>query len=353
MRWKPFGKSGLKVTELCLGTMTLAGQADTKTSLQILDAAYEGGIRFLDTADCYPIPIELETAGRTESLLGKWIGERKNRDELIIATKAYFPMGPLPPHRGNSRLHLRSACEASLRRLGTDRIDLYLCHGWDPTVPIAETIGVLEDLRREGKVLYTGLSNGRAPELTAALLAAQRLGVPGFEGLQPRYNALYRELEDSLFPLARSQGLGIMVYNPLAGGLLTGKHRPDAKPAEGTRFTLGSSGDVYRARYWKEQLLREAARLADDSRKHGVPLVTAALAWTLANPDVSAAIVGVSRPEQLADQIKATQCVLPDALKESLDAAWFNLPRTPAEGDPRIADFYELLQTGRSVYRSG
>src|SRR5438552_4107045 len=162
-----------------------------------------------------------------------------------------------------------------------------LCLGWDETVPIAETIDALETLRREGKILYAGLSNGRVPEVTAALIEAGRLGVPGFDGLQPRYNLLYRELEESLFPLARSRGLGIMVYNPLAGGLLSGKHRPGAAPAEGTRFTLGSSGDVYRARYWHDRLLGESARLHGVAGEHGVSLVTAAIAWTLANDDIS------------------------------------------------------------------
>jgi aryl-alcohol dehydrogenase-like predicted oxidoreductase len=341
MRWRSFGKSGLKVTELCLGTMTLSGQADDKTSFAILDAAWAGGIRFLDTADCYPIPLELATTGRTEILLGKWVTERRNRDDLVIATKAYFQMGRLPLHRGNSRLHLTRACEASLRRLNTDRVDLYLCHGWDPTVPIEETIGAMEDLRRAGKIVYYGFSNVRAPEVTACLIAAERLGVAGIAGLQPRHNLLYRELEDLLFPLARSQRLGMMVYNPLAGGLLTGKHRPDAPPAAGTRFTLGSSGDTYRARYWKDQLLTEASNLDQVAKKHGVSLVTAAVAWTLANPDISSAIIGVSRPEQLAAQLEATKVRIPDELKQELDAAWYRLPRMPIEGDPRIADFHE------------
>jgi aryl-alcohol dehydrogenase-like predicted oxidoreductase len=144
-----------------------------------------------------------------------------------------------------------------------------------------------------------------------------------------------------------------MVYNPLAGGLLTGKHRPDQKPAEGTRFTLGASGDIYRARYWKDELLKESARLAGVAKQHGIPLVTAAIAWTLANADVSSAIIGVSRPDQLADQLKATNVALPLSLKVELDAAWFRLPRTPAEGDPRVGDFYQPLEVGKPLYRSG
>ena len=341
MKWKSFGKSGLKVTELCLGTMTLAGQADDRASFAILDAAYEGGIRFLDTADCYPIPIELETVGRTEALLGRWMAERGNRGDLVIASKAYFAMGPQPIHRGNSRHHLLNACDASLRRLGTDCIDLYLCHGWDETVPIAETLGALEDLRRAGKIRYSAISNVRAHEMAGTLVEAERSGAAPFTGLQPRYNLLYREAEESLFPLARRFGLGVMVYNPLAGGLLTGKHRPGSAPAEGTRFSLGSTGEVYKARYWQDRLLDECLRLKELAAKQGLSLVTAAIAWVLSNPDVSAAIVGVSRPEQLVDQFKATTTTLPDDLRAALDGVWFDLPRTPPQLDtPRIGEFF-------------
>lgn len=339
MKWRSFGTSGLKVTELCLGTMTLAGQADEKTSFAILDAAHEGGIRFMDAADCYPIPIELQTVGRTEELIGRWLKQRKVRPEWIIATKAYFPMGPLPSQRGNSRKHLRESVHDSLRRLGVDHIDLFLCHGWDPSVPVEETLGVLHDLRREGKIHYTGISNVRAHEVAAALLEGVRLGIPAFEGLEPRYNLLYREAEESLFPMALRFGLGVMAYNPLAGGLLSGKHRPDAPPAEGTRFTLGSSGETYRKRYWQDRLLRASQSLNETAKSHGWSLVTATVAWTLLNPALSAAIIGVSRPDQLADQLRATDAELPPSLQAAMDAVWFDLPRSPSILDtPRMTE---------------
>lgn len=341
MRWRSFGHSGLKVTELCLGTMTLAGQADDKTSIAILDAAYEGGIRFLDTADVYPVPMRLETVGRSEELLGRWMAERRNRDQLVLATKAYFPTGPLPIDRGSSRIHLIRACEASLRRLRTDRIDLYLCHGWDPTVPVEETLETLERLREQGKVLYTAISNVRGHEVAEALVAAARLGVRGLDGLQPRYNLLQREAEESLFPLARRFGLGVMVYNPLAGGVLSGKHRPGLPPAEGTRFTLPEIGEVYRQRYWDQRFLEEAWKLKEETARYGLSLVTAAVAWVLSNPDVSSAIVGASRPEQLADNLKASGIELPRELKERLDRVWFDLPRRPPDLDrPRLSSWY-------------
>lgn len=341
MRWKSFGNSGLKVTELCLGTMTLAGQADQKTSYAILDAAFEGGIRFLDTADAYPIPMMPETCGDTETLLGRWMALKKNRDQLVIATKGYFPSGPLPIHRGNSRLHLVRACEASLRRLKTDWVDLYLCHGWDPTVPVDETLRALDQLRQDGKILYAGVSNVRAHEVAAALLEAQHLGIAGIQGLQPRYNVFHREAEESLFPLARSFGIGTMVYNPIAGGLLSGKHQPGKPPAKGTRFTLGATGEVYRARYWNQRLLKEAVALKRDAERQGMSLVTAAVAWVLSNPDVTAAIIGASRPAQLKDHLQAPDTTLPPALKERLDRVWFELPRQPPNLDtPRMGNWY-------------
>ena len=341
MRWKSFGASGLKVTELCLGTMTLAGQADRQASDAILDAAFAGGIRFFDTADVYPIPMLLDTYGDTERFLGRWMALRKNRAQLVVATKGYFPSGTLPIHRGNSRLHLMRSCEASLKRLKTDYVDLFLCHGWDPTVPVEETLMALEQLRRDGKIVYAGLSNVRAQEVAEALVAAAQLGITGIDGLQPRYNVFQREAEESLFPLARRFGLGTMVYNPIAGGLLSGKHRPGKPPARGTRFAMPQTGEVYRQRYWDERLLREAVALKREAETHGLSLVTAAVAWVLSNPDVSSAIIGASRPQQLADHLRAPGTTLPAALARRLDRCWFDLPRRPPDLDtPRIADWY-------------
>jgi len=358
VKWRSFGASGLKVSELCLGTMTLAGQADAKTSFAILDTAWDGGIRFIDTADVYPVPMTLATYGDSEALVGRWLTRRKCRDDMVLATKAYFVGGPLPMHRGNSRLHLIRACEASLRRLKTDRIDLYLCHGWDPTVPVEETLRALEQLRQDGKILYTAVSNVRAHEVAAALLEAARLGLRGFEGLQPRYSIIQREAEESLFPMARRFGLGVMVYNPIAGGLLSGKHRPGRAPAKGTRFAIPGIGEVYRNRYWDQRLLEAAVALKRVAAEAGVPPVTAAVAWVLRNPDVTCAIIGASRPAQLADHLRATQTALPEVLVQWLDGVWFDLPRRPPDLDaPRLPDFYAATdsdgqgRTGRNRRR--
>lgn len=344
MKWRSFGNGGLKVTELCLGTMTLAGQADLETSYAILDAAYEGGIRFLDTADCYPIPLKLATAGDTERLVGRWLAERGVRDDLVLASKAYFPAGRLPIHRGSSRLHLLRACEASLQRLGTDRLDLYFCHGWDATVPLEETLRALEDLKRAGKIIYAGISNVRAHELAEALVVSQRYCLSGFDGIQPRYNLLQREAEESLFPLAVSFGLGAMVYNPIAGGLLSGKYATGAEPPPGTRFALDGIGTTYRRRYWDRRYLEKTAELKRLTEADGLSLVSAAVAWTLTREAVSSAIIGASRPSQLGDHLRATQVELPGGLKEHLDRAWYQLPKRPPELDtPRIPDFHTVV----------
>ena len=328
--------------------MTIGGQADEPTSVAILDAAWEGGVRFLDTADAYPVPFALETVGRTEQVLGRWMRERGNRNDLVLASKGYFPTSPGPLDRGNSRRHLTAACEASLRRLGTDHIDLYLCHGWDETVPIDETLRAMEDLMGAGKIRYAGVCNLRADELALMIVAATRLGIPGFVGLQHRYSLLLRDAEESLFPVAERFGLGVMVYNPLAGGLLSGKYAPGSAPSAGERFTLGSTGDIYRDRYWSEANLNAAETIARESAAHGLSPVTASVAWVLSNPTVSTAIIGASRPEQLADNLAATGVVLPPSLEERLGGVWFDLPRrAPRLDTPRLPELTRPRATTR------
>lgn len=348
MRTRPFGTTGLEVTELCLGTMTIGGQADEAASFAILDAAWEGGVRFLDTADAYPVPFALDTVGRTEQVLGRWMRERRNRHDVVLASKGYFPTGSGPLDRGNSRRHLTAACEASLRRLGTDRIDLYLCHGWDDTVPIDETLRAMEDLMGAGKIRYAGICNVRADELALTIVEATRLGINGFAGLQHRYSVVLRDAEESLFPVAQRFGLGVMVYNPLAGGLLSGKYAPGSAPTAGERFTLGSTGDTYRDRYWSEANLSAAATVARESHAHGVSPVTASVAWVLTHPAASAAIIGASRPEQLAENLAATSVALPPSLEERLRAVWFDLPRrAPRLDTPRLAELTRSRATTR------
>jgi aryl-alcohol dehydrogenase (NADP+) len=312
------GRTGLPVSRLCLGTMTFGYQCDESTSFAILDAAVDGGINFVDTADVYPLGGGVDTAGRTEEIIGTWMRDRSCRDDIVLATKCFGPMGPHPWDAGSSRKHVMDAIDASLRRLRTDYVDLYQLHFADPSTPIDETLGALDDLVRAGKVRYVGCSNFLAYQVARAVGRSEVLGVVRFESVQPRYNLLFREFERELFPLCAQEQIGVIPYNPIAGGLLSGKHTAGA-PTEGTRFTLGSAAGTYQDRYWHEREFATVAALADVAAEAGMPLVTLAVAWVLANPVVTSPIIGASRPEQLADNVAAVDVHLDDDLRRRLD----------------------------------
>ncbi len=318
MQYVRFGRTGLRVSRLCLGTMTFGNQCDEGTSRAILDAAAAGGITFLDTADVYPLGGTPATAGRTEEILGRWLKGR--RHELVVATKCFGPMSERPWDRGNSRKHVLDAIDASLRRLGTDYVDLYQLHQPDPETPIDETLRALEDVVRAGKARYVGCSNFLAWQAARALGRSEALGVARFESVQPRYNLLFREFERELFPLCREEGLAVIPYNPIAGGLLSGKHRLAGGPPRGSRFTLGTAAGIYQERYWHERMFGTVAQLGEVAAEAGLPLVTLAVAWVLANPAVTAPILGASRPEQLAPSLAAAEAALAPDLLARLDA---------------------------------
>ncbi len=227
------GRTGLKVSRACLGTMTFGLQADEPTSRAILDRAAAAGVTFIDTADGYPLGGSIDTHGRSEEILGRWLEGR--RDRFVVATKVHAPMGSAVWDRGLSRKHILDAVEGSLRRLRTDYIDIYQVHHPDPDTPMEETQRALEDLVRAGKVRYLGVSNHPAWQVALALGRSEAAGVARFDCVQPRYNLLFREMERELFPLCVDQGLGVIPYNPLAGGLLTGKRDPGLPPARRTR----------------------------------------------------------------------------------------------------------------------
>jgi 1-deoxyxylulose-5-phosphate synthase len=329
METRSLGRTGLRVPVLCLGTMTFGFQCDRATSFAILDRALEGGLGFLDSADVYPLGGGLDTVGRTEEILGEWMQERGNRERIVLASKCRGPMGKGPNQQGLSRQHIVTAVEASLRRLRTDWLDLYQSHAFDPAVPIDETLRAFDDLVRAGKVRYVGCSNYPAWRLAEALRVAERLGVAGYVSVQPRYNLLYREIETELLPLCRAEGLGVLPYNPLAGGFLSGKHRVGAEPESGGRFTLGSAGGIYRHRYWQDAQFRVVERLAKECEARGHPLVSVAVAWVLAQPGVTSAIIGASRPEQLGGSLAAAEVKLDPELSKICDEVWWELPRRP------------------------
>ncbi|MHB1716763.1 MAG: aldo/keto reductase, partial [Acidimicrobiales bacterium] len=317
MRHVRLGRTGLLVSELCLGTMTFGLQCDEDTSLAILDRADAGGITFLDTADVYPLGGGLPTTGRTEEIVGKWL--RGKRDRFVVATKCVGRTGPAAWEQGSSRKHILDAVEASLRRLGTDYIDLYQLHGPDPGTPIDETLGALDDLVRSGKVRYVGCSNFLAYQVARAVGRSEARQLVRFDSVQPRYNLLFRQIERELLPLCLEEGIGVIPYNPIAGGLLSGKHDPAGPPPEGSRFTLGTAGTMYQSRYWHDREFETVAELRGVAEDEGVPLVTLAVAWVLANPAVTAPIVGASRPDQLDASLAAAELTLSEELKSRLD----------------------------------
>ena len=317
MRHVRLGRTGLTVSRLCLGTMTFGLQCDEATSRAILDRAAAGGITFLDAADVYPVGGGFQTAGRTEEIVGRWLEGR--RHEFIVATKCGGAMSERPWDRGTSRKHVLDAIDASLRRLRTDYVDLYQLHHPDPETPIEESLRALDDVVRAGKARYVGCSNFPAYQLARALGRSELLGVGRFDTVQPRYNLLFRQIERDLLPLCREEALAVIPYNPLAGGLLSGKHRRETGPTPGTRFTLGNAASRYQDRYWHEREFATVEALRPLAAEAGLSPTQLALAWTLAEPAITAPIVGASRPEQLDDAIAAVEKPLDAALKARLD----------------------------------
>lgn len=313
-----FGRTGLKVSRLCLGTMTFGYQCDEAQSVAIMDAADEAGIDFVDTADMYPVGGPPDLFGRTEEIVGRWLKGR--RDRYIVASKCFFPTGPKPWDAGNSRQNIMRAVDESLRRLQTDHIDLYQVHAWDNDVEIDETMTALGDLVTSGKVRYVGCSNYLAWQLARSIGRSEVLGVARFESVQPRYNLLFRENERELFPLCAHENIAVIPYNPIAGGFLSGKHRPGA-PTPGTRFTLGYSAERYQERYWNDRMFGIVDTLKGLADEAGVPLATLAVQWILANPVVTSPIIGASRPEQISDLVAAVSRPLDAELKQRLDVA--------------------------------
>ncbi len=324
MQHTKFGRTGLHVSRLCLGTMTFGLQCDQAESHAILDTAAEGGIDFLDAADVYPLGGGHNTAGRTEEIVGAWLKGR--RQHFILATKCVGSMGPKPWNQGMSRKHILEAIDASLQRLGTDYVDLYQLHSYDPHTPIDEALDALDTVVRSGKARYVGVSNWPAYKVARALGRSELRNFARIESVQPRYNLLFRSFERDLLPLCAEEAVAVIPYNPLAGGLLTGKHNHTAAPPEGSRFQLGTAGARYQERYWHGQQFETIEALRAVAAEAGMSMTTMALRWVLSNPAITAPIIGASRPEQLADSLAAAQQgALPGDLKDKLDdltVAW-------------------------------
>jgi aryl-alcohol dehydrogenase-like predicted oxidoreductase len=314
-----FGETGLTVSRLCFGTATLGKQTEEKTAFKILDKVADAGINFIDTADGYPMGADFTLVGRTEEIVGRWL--KNKRQQFILATKGGLPMGPEPWNQGASRKHLLDAIDGSLRRLGTDYVDLYQVHFDDRATPLDETLKALDTIMRSGKARYIGASNILAYRLARAIGRSDTLKISRYVSVQPRYNLLFREIERELLPLAQEEGLAVIPFNPLAGGLLTGKYNKSETPTEG-RFSEAISnnfGALYQQRYWHNRQFETVSQLGEIAKTRGVPLTTLSVAWVLANPTITSAILGASRLEQLDDSLAAANYAIDPELKEQLD----------------------------------
>ena len=329
MEKRRIGKHGLEVSTLCLGTMTFGYQIEESISREILDKAMDHRIVFMDTSDAYPLGGPREIQGETEAILGRWMKAKGNRDQIVLATKCLISTGGGLNNKGLSRKHIVDAVDASLTRLQTDYIDLYQSHGFDPMTPIDETLRAFDDLVTAGKVRYVGCSNYPAWRLSEAIQAADKLAIPGYQCIQPRYNLLYREIETELLPMCINQGIGVIVYNPLAGGFLSGKYKPGQEPEEGTRFTVGAAGATYQMRYWQDAQFEAVETLKAVVEGKGLNMVSVAVAWVLRQPGISSALIGATRPDQLDANLAALDVTFDDELLEACDSAWWSLPRRP------------------------
>lgn len=333
MKTKRMGRTGLKVSEICLGTMTFGRQCDEATSFAIMDTAVEMRVDFFDTADVYPVGGGLESVGSTEEIVGKWL--KGKRDKIVLATKCWGAMGKGPNDQGLSRKHIFTAIDESLRRLQTDYVDLYQVHAPDPNTPLDETLRALDDLVHQGKVRYLGCSNFQAWLLASALWTSDKLGLARFDCVQPRYNLMFREIENELLPLCRHQGVGVIPYNPLAGGFLTGKYKQDTEPLANLRFGLaGRAGHIYRQRYWQEAQFAAVAHLQEFFTVRDKPLAQVAIAWVLAQPEITSPIVGATSVEQLRQSLPAVDLKLDAEEMNVCNEIWFDLPRLK---DPAVA----------------
>lgn len=307
MDLRPLGRTGVRVSSLCFGTMSFGTTADEEESRRLYAAARDAGIDFFDTADIYG-------KGRSEEILGRLMADE--RDALVVASKVYGRTGPGPNDLGLSRRHVTRAVEDSLRRLGTDRLDVYYVHMFDAHTPIEETVRALDHLVREGRILYPAVSNWAAWQIATALGVSYREALARFEVVQPMYNLVKRQVEVEILPLARAEGLAVAPYSPLGGGLLTGKYAGDATPDRGRLVEV----ERYATRYGHASYPAIVDGFLQIAQRENVHPATLAVAWAGAHPDVTAPIVGARDVEQLAPSLAAATFTMSDELRDELTA---------------------------------
>jgi aryl-alcohol dehydrogenase-like predicted oxidoreductase len=311
MRYRKLGSWGVRVSEIGLGSwLTYGGYVEDERAVACIHRAFELGVNFFDTANVY-------RRGAAEEVTGRAL-KAFRRDDYVLATKVYFPMGDGPNDRGLSRKHIMEQCHASLRRLDVDYVDLYQCHRPDPSVPVAETLRALDDLVTQGKVLYIGVSEWPAELLDEAHRCQQRLNLDPLASNQPEYSMLHRDIEHAVLPVSKQLGIGQVVYSPIAQGVLAGKYEPGNTPPPGTRAaTPGDSG--FMERFMRDDLLRAVQELRPIADELDITMAQMAIAWVLREPGVSSAIVGASRPEQVEENAAASGIELPPEALERID----------------------------------
>jgi aryl-alcohol dehydrogenase-like predicted oxidoreductase len=327
MEYRTLGRTGVQVSRLCFGTMSFGGVADEETSAAMFHRCREAGINFFDTANVY-------ADGRAEEILGRLIADC--RDEIVLTSKVGFSTGKGVNARGLSRRHVMLAVEASLRRLGTDRLDLYFLHTFDPHTPIEETLRALDDLVHQGKILYPAVSNWAAWQIATALGISAREGLARFECIQPMYNLVKRQAEVEILPLAQAERLGVISYSPLGGGLLTGKYSPARRPEQGRLV----ENPVYVKRYGDPTYYQVAERFTAHAEERGLHPATLAVAWVMAHPAITAPIIGARNVEQLEASLAAADVPMTAEWYAEISALSIEPPSATDRSEEKSGVFY-------------
>lgn len=313
MLYRRLGNTGLKVSEISLGSWLTYGNAvENETAVQTIDKAYELGINFFDTANAY-------NRGEAEKVVGAAL-RKYDRNSYVLATKVFFPMGEGPNDRGLNRKHVLEQANASLKRLGLDYVDILYCHRYDPETPVEETLRAFNDLMRQGKVLYAGISEWSAAQIEEAMHVADKYLLDRFVVNQPQYSMLYRKIEEEVIPVSKKHGVGQVVFSPLAQGLLTGKYKnlsdiPSDSRAANDKMNRFIKGLL------NEGTLEKVQKIGAIAQKLSIPMAQLALAWVLRQPNVASALIGASRPEQVAENAKASGYVLTEDILAEIEAA--------------------------------
>lgn len=324
MKYNFLGRTGVEVSELCFGTMSFGGDADATESAKMYKECRDSGINFFDCANAY-------SDGKAEEILGGLI--KGHRDELVVTTKCYNPTASYKNSGGSNRRHIVKAVEDSLKRLGTDRIDVQFMHQWDENTPVEETLRALELLVESGKVIYLGASNYAAWQVAKALGISEHRGWARFDVLQPMYSLVKRQVETEILPLAGAEELGVITYSPVGGGLLSGKYGPDQRPNDGRIL----SNSMYAKRYHDDWVFETAGAFTELAKGQGVHPVSLAVAWVGAHPQVTSPIIGARNAEQLAPSLKSVDINMTPELRNQISA----LSPTPAPATDRSESLVE------------